>query len=104
MFEPSIEGETATVPRETGQSYPPTRQCSTTCRKTGQDILENAEMGGLTPPALPTKRSSSDNYLFRSMTHGLDHQHFRSYGDIKKWIASKDASFFRNGILQLPER
>ena len=47
-------------------------------------------------------------YLFRSMAHGLAHQHFRSYGEIKKWIdswfASKDALFFRDGIRQLPER
>ena len=51
-FEPSIEGETATVPRETLQSYPPAWQCSNTCRKTGRGILGNAEIGGLTPPAV----------------------------------------------------
>ena len=47
-------------------------------------------------------------YLFRSMVHGLAHQRFRSYEEIKKWIdswiASKDASFFRDGIRQFPER
>ena len=36
------------------------------------------------------------------------YQHFRSYEDVKKWInsliTSKDASFFRFGIRQLPER
>ena len=42
------------------------------------------------------------------MAHGLlAHQHFRSYEEVKKWInlwiASKDASFFRDGIRQLPE-
>ena len=47
-FELIIEGETATVPRETRQSYPSAWQCSATSRKTNQDILENAEMGGLT--------------------------------------------------------
>ena len=47
-FESSIEGETAIVPRETRQSYPLAWQCPATCRKTGQDILVNAKMGGLT--------------------------------------------------------
>ena len=36
------------------------------------------------------------------------HQHFRSYGEVKKcidsWIAPKDASYFRDGIRHLPER
>ena len=50
-FEPSIEGETATISRETRQSYPQAWQCSATCCKTGQDILGNAEMVGHTPPA-----------------------------------------------------
>ena len=50
-FEPSIEGETVTVPRET-------RQCSTTCCKTGQDILGNDELAGLTPPAVLSRRCS----------------------------------------------
>ena len=57
-FEPSIEGETAIVPRETQQSYPPAWQSSATCRKTGQDILGNAEMGGLTQPTLLFRRCS----------------------------------------------
>ena len=76
-FEPSIEGETVTVLREIWQSYPPTWQYSAICRKTGQDILGNAEMA---------------------------HQHLRSYEEVIKWIDSKDASFFPDGILQLPER
>ena len=42
------------------------------------------------------------------MVHGLAHQHIRSYEKVNKWIgswiASKDASFFRDGIRQLPER
>ena len=50
----------------------------------------------------------SNYQFFRSMAHGLAHQHFRSYEEVKKWIdswiASKDASFFRDGIRQLPER
>jgi len=42
------------------------------------------------------------------MTHSLFEQKFSSYEDTKKWvdgwIASKDADFFRRGILMLPER
>ena len=57
-FESSIEDETATVPRETWQSYSPAWQCSATCRKTGQDILGNAELWGLTPSALLSRRCS----------------------------------------------
>ena len=57
-FEPIIEGETVTVPRETRQGYSPTWQCSATCRKTGQDILENAVMEGPTLPAVLSRRCS----------------------------------------------
>ena len=57
-FEPSIGGETATLPRETWQNYAPAWQCSATCRKTGQSILKNAWMGGLTPPAVFFRRCS----------------------------------------------
>ncbi|EGI59356.1 Mariner Mos1 transposase [Acromyrmex echinatior] len=50
----------------------------------------------------------SDYHLFRSMTHGLADQHFRSYEEVKNWIdswiASKDDQFFRRGIRTLPER
>jgi len=50
----------------------------------------------------------SDYHLFRSMAHGLADQHFRSYEEVKNWIASwiasKDDQFFRRGIHTLPER
>ena len=40
------------------------------------------------------------------MAHGLDHQHFRSYEEVKKWIDSwivlKDASFFRDRKICTP--
>ena len=42
--------------QETRQSYPPAWQYSATCRKTGQKILGNAEMEGLTPPAVLSRR------------------------------------------------
>ena len=57
-FELSIKEEMVTVPRETRQSYPPTWQCSAMCRKSSQDILGNAEMGGLTPPAVLSRPCS----------------------------------------------
>ena len=59
------------------------------------------------PPYSPDV-ASSDYYLFRSIAHGLAHQHFRSYEEVKKWIASwiasKDVSFYRGSIRQLPKR
>ena len=59
------------------------------------------------PPFSPDVASSYYN-LFQYMAHSLAHQHFRSYEEVKKWIdtwiASKDASFFRDGIRQLPEK
>ena len=62
----------------------------------------------LHPPYSPDV-ASSDYHLFRSMTHGLADQHFRSYEEVKNWIdswtASKDDQFFRRGIrTTLPER
>ena len=57
-FQPNIEGETATVPRETRQCYTPAWQCSPTGRKTGQNIVGNAKMGGLTLPAVLSGRRS----------------------------------------------
>ena len=50
----------------------------------------------------------SDFHLFRSMTHGLSEQYFKSYENIKNWvdswIASNDEAFFRRGIRMLPGR
>ena len=61
----------------------------------------------LIPPNSPDL-APSDYHLFRSMTHGLAEQHFRSYEETEKWvdswIASKPTSFFRDGIRKLPER
>ena len=61
----------------------------------------------LRPPYSPDV-APSDYHLFRSMAHGLAYQHFRSYEKVKKWIdswiASKDASFFRDRFRQSPER
>ena len=65
-FEPSIEGEMATVPKET--------------------YLETLEWEVLPHPMYSPDVASSDYQLFRSMAHDLAHQHFCSYEEVKKWI------------------
>ncbi|GBP63531.1 STAM-binding protein-like A [Eumeta japonica] len=49
----------------------------------------------------------SDYHLFRSMTHGLADQHFRSYEEVKNlidsWIASKMTSFINAGFVRCPK-
>ena len=51
---------------------------------------------------------SSDYHLFRSMQHALENRCFLNLDDVRKFvvdfIASKPASFFRNGIRTLPDR
>ena len=99
-FETSIERKMTTVPRETRQSYPPVRQFSATCCKTGQDIqyLEMLKWEVSPHPPYSTDVAPSDYHLFRSMAHGVAHQNFHSYKKVKKWIdswrASKDVSSF----------
>ena len=64
-------------------------------------------MEGLTPSTVHSRRFYFRLPFFQSMAHGLAHQHFRSYEVVKtwidSWIVSKDASFFRDGIQQLPK-
>lgn len=53
--------------------------------------------------------TSSDYYLFPSMSWDLADQHFSSYDDVNNnwldsWIATKDMQFLRRGIDMLPER
>lgn len=70
-----------------------------TLEELGWDVLPH-------PPYSPDI-APSDYHLFRSMAHGLSDQHFNIYEEIEKWlnewIASKDESFFHQGI-QLPYR
>ena len=70
--------------------------------------LETLKWGVLRYPPYSRGVALSDSHLFRSMAHGLAHQNFRSYEGVKKgidsWFDSKDASFFRDGMRQLPER
>ena len=64
--------------------------------------LETLKWEVLPYPSYSSDVSPSHYHLFQSMTHSLTHQHFCSYEEVKKWInssiASKDASFFRDGI------
>uniref|UniRef100_A0A1I7TGJ6 Mariner Mos1 transposase n=1 Tax=Caenorhabditis tropicalis TaxID=1561998 RepID=A0A1I7TGJ6_9PELO len=59
------------------------------------------------PPYSPDL-APSDYWLFSSLQHHLDGKDFKSKGDIEKelisFFASKDATFWRNGINKLPER
>ena len=61
-----------------------------------------------TPPSVFPEDVPSDYYLFRSTTHVLADEQFRSYEEIEKlldsWIASEDEHFYRNGIPAAPER
>ncbi|EFN78030.1 Histone-lysine N-methyltransferase SETMAR, partial [Harpegnathos saltator] len=58
------------------------------------------------PPYSPDI-APSDCHLFRSMAHELSDQHFNNYEEIEKWlserIASKDESFSRHRMQQLPD-
>ena len=69
--------------------------------------LETLKWEVLPHPPYSPDVAPSDYHLFRSMAHGLA-DHFRSYEEVKNWIASwiasKDDQFFRRGIRTLPER
>ena len=108
-FEPSIEGETAPVPRETRQScHPAWQYVRSHVARPVKTYLETLKWEVLSHPPYSSDVTPSDYHLFRSMAHGLAHQHFRSYKEVKKWVdslfASKNASFFRDDIWQLPDR
>ena len=76
--------------------------------KSVKTYLETLKWEVLPHPPYSSDVTPSVYNLFLLMTHGLAHQHFRSYEEVKKWIdlwiASKDAPFFRDGIRKLPER
>ena len=50
--------------------------------------LETLKWEVLHHPPYTLDVAPSDYHLFRSMAHGLAHQHFRSYEEFKKWINS----------------
>ncbi|EFN83177.1 Histone-lysine N-methyltransferase SETMAR, partial [Harpegnathos saltator] len=59
------------------------------------------------PPYSPDI-APSDYSLFQRIQHDLAGHRFTSFADIENWlqvwIASKDESFFRDGIRKLPEK
>ena len=69
--------------------------------------LETLKWKFLPHPSYSPDVAPSEYHFFLSMAHGLPHQHFRSYEEVKKWIdswiTSKDTSFRRYGIWQLQE-
>ncbi|GFX50826.1 mariner Mos1 transposase [Trichonephila clavipes] len=75
--------------------------------KVVKTYLETLKWEVLPHPLYSPDLAPSDYHLFRSMAHGLDDQHFRSYEEVKNridsWIASKDNQFFQRGIRTLPE-
>ena len=70
--------------------------------------LETLKWEVLPQPPYSPDIAPSDEYLFRSVTHGLFDQRFTYYEDTKKWvysyIATEDESFFRRVACMLPER
>lgn len=70
--------------------------------------LETLKWDVLPHPPYSPDIAPSDYYLFRSMTHDLADQHFRSYEETKKWLdswlAGKRQDWFRDGIRKLPKR
>jgi len=99
-FEQSIEGETATVLKETRQSYPPAWQCSATCHKTDQDVLRNAKTIGFTSPAILSRL-----YSIRLSFVSIDGTRPGSSAFLLLWWSQKmDLQFFQRGNRALPER
>ncbi|CAD7003923.1 unnamed protein product [Ceratitis capitata] len=72
--------------------------------KVVKKYLETLKWEVLPHPPYSPDVAPSDFHLFRSMAHGLADQHFRSFEELEKWIATKEDSFFRAGIRKLPER
>nr|CDS30124.1 Mariner Mos1 transposase [Hymenolepis microstoma] len=78
--------------------------------KVMKKISGNVEMGNFTSLAVLFRccSISFSPHSPRSLTHGLAHQHFNSYEEVKNWIdswiLSKDEKCFGRGIRLLPER
>lgn len=104
-IEPSIEGKTATKQGKTRLSEFAARQ---RCRKTGPNLLANAQMGSPSSSA----QFSRHCYFWLPLVpidgscHDLSKQRFISYEEkcFDSWIASKNKSFFRHGIHMLRRR
>jgi len=70
--------------------------------------LETLKWDVLPHPLYSPDIALSDYWLFRRMQHDLSSHRFTSFAEIENWlqnwIASKDKSFFRDGIRKLSER
>jgi len=76
--------------------------------KVVKKYLETLKWDVLPHPPYSPDIAPSDYWLFRRMQHDLAGHRFTSFAEIENWlqtwIASKDESFFRDGIRKLPER
>ncbi|EGI59641.1 Mariner Mos1 transposase [Acromyrmex echinatior] len=76
--------------------------------KVVKKYLETLKWDVLPHPPYSPYIASSDYWLFRRMQHDLANHRCTSFAEIENWlqnwIASKDESFFRDGIRKLPER
>jgi len=76
--------------------------------KVVKKYLETFKWDVLPHPPYSPDIASFDYWLFRRMQHDLASHWFTSFAEIENWlqnwIASKDESFFRDGIRKLPER
>ena len=64
--------------------------------------LETSKWEVLPHPPYSPDVAPSDHYLFRSMAHGLAHQHFRSYKEVKKWINSFCRKIIKDDFYLMP--
>lgn len=76
--------------------------------KVVKKYLETLKWDILPHPLYSPDIAPSDYWLFRRMQHDLAGHRFTSFAEIENWlltwIASKDETFFRDGIRKLPER
>jgi len=75
--------------------------------KVVKKYLETLKWDVLPYPPYSLNIAPSDYWLFRRMQHDLASHRFTSFAEIENWlqnwIASKNESFFRDGIQKLPE-
>ncbi|EFN88208.1 Histone-lysine N-methyltransferase SETMAR, partial [Harpegnathos saltator] len=76
--------------------------------KVVKKYLETLKWDVLPHPPYSPDIAPSDYWLFRRIQHNLVGHQFTSFADIENWlqiwIASKDESFFRDGIRKLLEK
>jgi len=51
-----------------------------------KSMLKDLSREVLTHPPYFSDLATPDFYLFRSMTHALSEQHFKTYENVKKWV------------------